>query len=509
MFRRSLAFCLASVLSFLSVVIPASAYAQAMGGIPQVEGPFSPYPPYSNPWTTDGWSANNPRVVTDVSGGANVARSGTATVVADGVRVKIPVTEAVNISRGALAQGVARAARAGFGALGGPYGIALGIAIEYGNSQGVFQCASYGWCKQDAPVSVNGVSPGYYWINGPAFPQYKDPGSACAAIGYPNILESVANSSYYCNISSNGNNDYTGKIASKVQGQCQDGFTLQTDQTCKSTAPGKIVPATPPYDDPGFVPWLQTGQGNTPGRDGPALYDAAHNPAGNVESPSVPAGPQPTVVTAPPVTGPKETTGTQQTTNPDGSTNSVTTQKQVTVTPQVSGSNTGNTSITNYSTNVVTTTTTVNNTTGATTTTVNQSNPDGANSSQKPDAAPDTGPKECGSPGKPKCLLDETGTPGATEAATATAGIKSAIDATKTTATDAITANQTTDRKQATTWQFGFSLPSSCSPYTLFLGVVADYCRFQPIIHDLMSMVWYGSTFFAIAGMFNKAARGD
>lgn len=477
---------------FAMLLLPLVALAQS--SIPQVAGPFSPYPPYSNPWTTDGWSANNPRVVTDTGSGVEVSRAGTATVTKDGIGVRVPVTAVVDIERASLARSIARAAAGG---LGGPYGVALGIAIDYGLSKGVFQCATYTWCQNPQP-DPNLPPPGRLWINGPATPTFKSPSEACAAKGFGSIAQSTP-TSYYCY---NGTFNYSGVIASQVNGVCQSGYAIQPDGSCKSTAPVVPIAASPPWTDSGFVPWLATGQGNTPGRSSPSLYDAARNEGGQPENPSV-AGTSPAHYTAPPVTSSPTTTSRSNTTNADGTTSTVTVTEQSTVTPQQTGSSTGDSHITNYSINTVTTTTTVNNTTGATTTTVREDNP---NAATDPNAAPvqDTGPRECGTPGKPKCQIDETGTPTLTGGETAKADAQKQVD---TSVSELSTvATETHD----TALGFSFDLPSaSCTPFAMPFNIGAiDPCPAVDHMRTVFDYAWVLTTVWICIGMVKKAIDG-
>ena len=232
--------------------------------------------------------------------------------------------------------------------------------------------------------------------------------------------------------------------------------------------------------------------------------DSAAHPA--IVPPQLLAPPStPVVVTAKPVTGDQQTVSTTTSTNPDGSTSTTVKKNVETVTPVTSGNtlgdsntvfnitNTTTTSVTNNSTGVTTTETTVTNTAGQPTNQVGQE--------------PDTGPRECGSPGHPKCAIDETGTPTPPDVPIARSAADTALAKT---ASDAITAiQQIPDTSRNVSWQFGFNLPSGCSAFPMYLGIVVDYCKFQPVIHDLMSMVWYAATLFALLGMFGRVARGN
>lgn len=499
MLRRFLSFLVAVCVSFMSVVLPISAFAQT---IPSVAGPFSPYPPYSNPWLSDGWSSNNPRTVSATSsGGASVIRQGVASVVKDGITVKIPVTAAVSLERAALAKSVALAAASG---LAGPYGVALALAIEFGRSKGVFECENYGWCKAGSTTRDDGGPAGRYWSSGENETQFSTPEAACASQGLPYATFNGA-SSYYCDAVANSPDHTSGKIAYVRTGVCQPGYSLSGDK-CLSDKPPPNLPSSPPYSDPAFPPWLDTGAGSS--NSGPKLYDAARAGGGQPENPAV-AGPSASGFTSPGASSEPTITNRTTVTNSDGTTSTQTTTKRVDVQLQTTGNNTANNNVTNYATNTTTTVTTTNNSTGATTTSVSQDNP-GLSPNQNTPAEPqpeDKGPRECGTPGKPRCQIDETDTPTSADTAKVGSEITAAVSQTQEGAIAAITDNQDLDRNSSTAWQFGFNLPSGCTPYPMFLNIVLDYCRFQPVIHDVMSMVWYGSSFFTIAGMFGRAAR--
>lgn len=114
------------------------------------------------------------------------------------------------------------------------------------------------------------------------------------------------------------------------------------------------------------------------------------------------------------------------------------------------------------------------------------------------------GPVECGTPGRPNCQIDDSQIGSA--AGVYEPSIKALSDTQKF-AADQIASAASAIGKD-TGWKFSFSLPTQCSAFPLFLNVVADFCRFQPMIHDLMSLVWVSTTFFVLIGMFGRAQRG-
>lgn len=148
-----------------------------------------------------------------------------------------------------------------------------------------------------------------------------------------------------------------------------------------------------------------------------------------------------------------------------------------------------------------TSTTTINNTTGAsyTNTTNTYTNP----------ATPQTNQEieTCGLPGKPACKLDETGTPTAPEVnpvLDAQNAIKSLSDC---------VANITSCAPEFPDLNWTFSFPSGCSAISMdafapFMTSI-DVCRFQPVIHDIMSMIWAAAGLFGAVRLLFRDATGS
>lgn len=116
-------------------------------------------------------------------------------------------------------------------------------------------------------------------------------------------------------------------------------------------------------------------------------------------------------------------------------------------------------------------------------------------------------PDPCGAPGQAQCnvKVDETGTPAG--AGTTFDGAKKAVDDSVADTIEKI--NQARDRTDGPKWTFSFALPSGCSPYPIGIAeFTLDVCQYQPIIHDLLSMVWAAVTAFTIIGMVGRTIRG-
>jgi len=105
----------------------------------------------------------------------------------------------------------------------------------------------------------------------------------------------------------------------------------------------------------------------------------------------------------------------------------------------------------------------------------------------------------CGLPNTPPCKIDETGTPTTGDIS------KAEVDAAKGSALGKITE---IGAIQAPAWTWSFSLPSSCQPMTVgpFLTqtVTVDLCQYQPMIHDLVALIWASFTVWACVGMVGR-----
>lgn len=109
--------------------------------------------------------------------------------------------------------------------------------------------------------------------------------------------------------------------------------------------------------------------------------------------------------------------------------------------------------------------------------------------------------QNCGAPGQAKCTIDESGTPDGKGAFdSAGSGLDNARATQKTGIDGAANIS-------APSWSFGFTLPSGCQPFPVFRGVVLNMCAYQPVIHDLMSLVWAAATVFCIIGMVGRTIR--
>lgn len=111
---------------------------------------------------------------------------------------------------------------------------------------------------------------------------------------------------------------------------------------------------------------------------------------------------------------------------------------------------------------------------------------------------------ECGAPGQPKCLIDEEGTPsgegafgdGEGSVQETEEGFLAQIAAAK--------------ELQAPPWTWTFELPTGCAPFTMdAFQLTLNVCEWQPMIHDLMSIMWImASVFLCVRMVFNTVNKG-
>ena len=106
----------------------------------------------------------------------------------------------------------------------------------------------------------------------------------------------------------------------------------------------------------------------------------------------------------------------------------------------------------------------------------------------------------CGLPNTPACRIEEKGTP---EPVKDTAQ----DDAEKVhKPLDDLLKNPDSVLPKFPTINWTFRLPSGCAPLSIpafapFLQSI-DVCQFQPIFHDIMSMIWVGGALFGAIGTF-------
>lgn len=106
---------------------------------------------------------------------------------------------------------------------------------------------------------------------------------------------------------------------------------------------------------------------------------------------------------------------------------------------------------------------------------------------------------ECGLPGYPPCKIDETGTPSSVDVS------QEAVNDSKADALEAITG---LGNVQAPAWSWTFALPSGCTPIVIgpFAGhsVGVDLCEWQPMIHDIVSLIWIAAAIWGCVGLVGR-----
>lgn len=133
-----------------------------------------------------------------------------------------------------------------------------------------------------------------------------------------------------------------------------------------------------------------------------------------------------------------------------------------------------------------------------TTTTTTPTDPSNPNSPQQEDL-------ECGLPGTPPCKIDETGTPAPPE------------DDGESVFRQAIPNCLKTDWKtcfpELPDINWSFRLPSGCAPipvpFERFGFSAVNICPWQPMIHDLMSMLWAGAGLFGAIGILSGRRNSE
>jgi len=109
------------------------------------------------------------------------------------------------------------------------------------------------------------------------------------------------------------------------------------------------------------------------------------------------------------------------------------------------------------------------------------------------------GPKECGSPGRPPCSINEQGTPPQAAPLPNPDVVLLPLFGQPDTADPA--------------WSWSFSLPTACSVIQVgnFAGhaLQLDMCRWQPMIHSIMTLVWLMTTIMACIALVTRTLQGS
>ncbi|MCW5669980.1 MAG: hypothetical protein KIT86_09975 [Hydrogenophaga sp.] len=111
----------------------------------------------------------------------------------------------------------------------------------------------------------------------------------------------------------------------------------------------------------------------------------------------------------------------------------------------------------------------------------------------------------CGAPPLPACAVkvDETGTPAAADADSRFAQANTDLGKVQTDANDAFGDHRDISLPG---WSWTFSFPTGCTALVLpaFGDLEIDVCQFQPVIHDLMSLLWVIAGIWGLIDLFMR-----
>jgi hypothetical protein len=111
----------------------------------------------------------------------------------------------------------------------------------------------------------------------------------------------------------------------------------------------------------------------------------------------------------------------------------------------------------------------------------------------------------CGAPPLPSCnvKVDEAGTPGVGDAPGKFSESNAGVDEQK-----GLLDNLLGDIEDYSigNWSWTFALPTGCTAFTVYEGVVLDPCAYQETFHDLMSVIWVLTGICAAFVIFEKGA---
>lgn len=298
------------------------------------------------------------------STGTSIVTQGTQRVAG----TDIPINMKSDYTRGAIsAAAVAAAALCGSNPL---TAIICGAAIQYGLDKGIKKCEEYGWCKTE-----NDYPTGSGWQYTGGGKVADSPAGVCSQMTFTNMNTGEEEVQIYA-----AGGSEVGDYGYCYRSTNPDILHISIARYC----PAGVVcggepqlvkkPSLPPWQEPGFPPYLDGRQGQEP-EFGPKIAGEATE-SGHPPQSSPSGGP---TVSATPTTGaPKTSTSTS--TRPDGSVDTTTTTTTTTVTPTVTNNNTSNPTIT-YNTSNNTSTSVTNNVTNQTTITNTTTN----SPNEKPD----------------------------------------------------------------------------------------------------------------------------
>lgn len=471
MVKRIAAFCFLCMFSFCSVV---DAWAQVTSTTAIINRIIN---------STVG-------VASDFAGGVNIAR--TSALVVDGLSIPFTIAESATAAEVA-AGGVAAA-------IASPVGLAAAAIIAAALLYGWYKCAgaSSGWCKS-MPSTIE-TSYGWKVGQGPAAQFTKASAQQAASDFCTSAFSSastVAELKPDPGFSPDVDYDASDTFKCVLSDGSMTGSQIAYHHAGTASQGGvEVQQATDPVHSPEALTLTQRAMAENKLLPS-ALANAAQADGHPIDDPQV--NPQiQTQVKADPVAGPK----TQTTNTASDGTKTDTTCIPTNTLSMING---GDNRVAQVGAKTATNCTIVTTAPdGTTKTSYTAAYKDPAAQDAKPATG---GPVECGSPGKPPCKIDEAGTPTATEAKTSIDPASQSVKDSTDTAKAAIDGLKTLDDNKFK-WNFTLQFPNTCSSLPLFLNIVIDFCKYQPMVHDLMGMVWAGGTFFAIANKFGRVMRG-
>lgn len=348
---RNLAWFIAGVFIAFVWIVP---YAHAQ--VPEVVGPFSPYPPQYNPYVPNPKTGAPSAFSQATATGVNATASGVADVkTVGGLRIPVPVAQTAAVSRAAIAKAIGKAAVKSLPGVATAYAIAE--VVDALSDKGYRVDPNGGGVQRPEQAGVPTDPPGTGY--GLTSPMAKSPGAVCPMLNYTasGWNHTFALSGMVCigtmtrisdGVSGPGpSNHPVNKFANYYVPQ----YILATDVQTEADALARM--AQQQEYQKRFYDALKRDQAASSG-NWPSAYDPVQNDT-------------PVSVSAPPVSSPERTVSTITNPKPDGSIDTTTVKESTTVSPTTTGSTNGDVKTT-YPTQTTTTSTVVNNVTNNTTT---------------------------------------------------------------------------------------------------------------------------------------------
>lgn len=359
---RNLLWFVVGVLISACFMVP-SAFAQ----VPDVVGPFSPYPPRYNPYLPNPATGAPSAYSQATAAGVSVAQSGTATVrTPTGVRIPVPVTQTANVSKAAIAKAAAKVGVKAIPGVATAYALAELVDIlgdAYRLNDGVVEG------RNDGPHACIPAGSSYRVTQ-------SNMTSGLSADSFENAFASFAvrnpNYSNFSDQSIGSCTRYGSGCTCAVLYKRNSSMTQATLNTADAQYPVTFRPISEAEIE-------QAALNSFANQDySKRMYDALKRDEGVYEGTwsgdyNPVKSTTPVTVSASPVTSSPRVVSTTETPRADGSVDTTTVTETTTVSPVVTGSTHGDTKIA-YPSHTTTTTTVTNNVTNITNTTTTVTN---------------------------------------------------------------------------------------------------------------------------------------